>query len=169
MISGHRSHQIGLDVDVWLRPLTERPSALQREAWSSYDLVKGRHDLDEELWAKSAWRAIELAARDDAVARIFVNATIKRKLCEVTPLNDRKWMRKVRPWWGHDSHFHVRLACPAGVPGCVDQAPPPAGDGCGKELKWWFTDEPFTGSSKPRKELEMADLPKACQAVLTAP
>ena len=24
----------------------------------------------------------------------------------------RAWMRKLRPWHGHDDHFHARLACP---------------------------------------------------------
>lgn len=166
MVSGHRSHQIGLDVDIWMRPMTQRPSAQEREMWSSYDVVKGRSTLDRALWDKSAWRAIEIAARDPAVARIFVNATIKRELCANSRGED--WLRKVRPWWGHDSHFHVRLSCPAGVPGCTDQAPPPAGDGCGKELAWWFTDEPYEPSGKKPKELTMADLPQACQAVLDA-
>ena len=166
MKSGHRSHQIGLDVDVWLRPLTVRPDAVARESLSSYDLVKGRYKLDGDLWSKSAWRAIRLAAEDGAVARIFVNAAIKRKLCQVTPVENRGWLRKVRPWWGHDSHFHVRLACPAGVPGCKNQQPPPAGDGCGKELDWWFTDGPYSGTSKPKPKLTLDDLPEQCRAVL---
>ncbi len=169
MKSGHKSHQIGLDADIWLRPLTSRPTAVQREAWSSYDLVKGRRTLDEALFLKSAARAIPIAAADPAVARIFVNATIKRKLCEVTDPANRDWMRKVRPWWGHDAHFHVRLACPAGSPACKDQDPPPAGDGCGEELDWWLTDEPYTGSgSPPKPPLTLADLPEQCTAVVRA-
>ena len=167
MISGHRSHQIGLDVDVWLRPLTSRPDASERENWSSYDVVKGRSTLDRELWEKSSWRAIELAAKDDAVARIFVNATIKRELCRTS--KGEPWLRKVRAWWGHDAHFHVRLSCPANAPNCTNQAPPPAGDGCGKELDWWFTDEPYKPSDKPPpRDITMADLPHACQTVLNA-
>jgi len=167
MISGHRSHQIGLDVDVWLRPLTTRPTAQQRENWSSYDVVKGRATLDKDLWEKSAWRAIELAAKDDAVARIFVNPTIKRQLCRATDGAD--WLRKVRAWWGHDAHFHVRLSCPEGMANCVDQPAPPAGNGCGKELNWWFTGEPYKPSDKPPpRDLIMADLPAACQTVLDA-
>jgi len=149
MISGHRSHQI---------------TASQRENWSSYDVVKGRSTLDKELWEKSSWRAIQLAAEDDAVARIFVNATIKRELCRRS--KGEGWLRKVRAWWGHDAHFHVRLSCPEGMTECVNQAPPPAGDGCGKELDWWFTDEPYAPSDKPPpRDLTMADLPHACQAV----
>lgn len=167
MISGHRSHQSGLDVDIWMRPMTERPNKNQRESWSSYDVVKGRSALDKALWQKSAWRAIELAAQDTAVARIFVNPAIKRELCKTT--SDAPWLNKVRPWWGHDAHFHVRLSCPAHDKECVEQAPPPAGSGCGDELAWWFTDEPYKPSDKPPpKDLTMNDLPKACGWVLGA-
>lgn len=168
MKSGHRSHQTGLDVDIWLRPLTTRPSAQARETLSSYDVVQGRRMLDVALWRKSAAAAIPLAARDPAVARIFVHPVIKRALCHATEGQTRPWMSKVRPWWGHDAHFHVRLSCPANSPQCEDQKPPPAGDGCGASLDWWFTDAPYSGSSSPRKDLTMDDLPPACRAVVAA-
>ncbi len=29
------------------------------------------------------------------------------------------WLSKVRPMYGHDYHFHVRIKCPAGNPGCT--------------------------------------------------
>ena len=166
MVSGHRSHQTGLDVDVWLRPRTGIPTRAQRESVSSTDLVQGRYQLDADAFDRSAWPAIRWAAEDAAVARIFVNAAIKRKLCAITPPGDRAWLRKVRAWWGHDAHFHVRLACPAGSPACVDQPPVPAGDGCGEELAWWFTAEPYDDSGKKPAELTMADLPVACAAVV---
>lgn len=170
MKSGHRSHQTGLDVDIWLRPLTARPDAAARESLSSYDVVKGRRTLDAALWRKSAARAIPLAAADPAVARIFVHPVIKRALCAASEPGARPWMSKIRPWWGHDAHFHVRLACPAGSPDCENQKPPPPGDGCGKELDWWFTDEPYEskGPATPRKDLTLDDLPAACRAVVTA-
>jgi penicillin-insensitive murein DD-endopeptidase len=83
-------------------------------------------------------------------------------------------LRKVLPWWGHHYHFHVRLACPAGSPACLDQDPPPSGDGCDDSLAWWFSDEalnppPPKDPPKPRPEITLADLPEACRAVLDAP
>ncbi len=171
MRSGHRSHQTGLDVDIWLRPLTTRPNTKARETLSSYDVVKGRVTLNEALWAKSSARAIPLAAADPAVARIFVHPVIKRALCRATQPGARPWMNKIRPWWGHDAHFHVRLACPANSPDCKNQQPPPAGDGCGKELDWWFTNEPYKPSdtpTPPKPPLTMADLPPQCRAVAGA-
>ena len=41
---------------------------------------------------------------------------------------DRGWLAKVRPWYGHDDHMHVRLRCPADEPLCRDQDPPPRGE-----------------------------------------
>jgi penicillin-insensitive murein DD-endopeptidase len=103
------------------------------------------------------------------VARIFVNPAIKRALCrEAGP--DRAWLAKIRPWWGHNYHFHVRLSCPRGESECRDQALPPPGDGCGKELDWWFTEEALhPAPSPPRKPLRLADLPQACAALVATP
>jgi penicillin-insensitive murein endopeptidase len=79
-------------------------------------------------------------------------------------------MSKIRPWWGHNYHFHVRLSCPSGDPECRGQAPPPAGDGCGRELDWWFTEEALhPPPSPPAKPLRLADLPRACAALVAAP
>ena len=62
-------------------------------------------------------RIIKAAAEDPKVERIFVNAAIKKALCRSTD-TDRTWLRKVRPMWGHDYHFHIRMSCPAGSPDC---------------------------------------------------
>ena len=71
------------------------------------------------------------------MTRIFVNAAIKKAMCREAG-SDRDWLAKVRPWWGHAEHFHVRIACPPDSPECKPQPPVPAGDGCGHELDYWF-------------------------------
>ena len=170
MVSSHRSHQIGLDADIWLRPPSSmKLSVAEREKISSPSMVAASRLQVNGAWTGVHSQVIEAAARDEAVARIFVNAAIKRRMCESAGEDDSTWLRKVRPWWGHDSHFHVRLHCPdAGA--CVEQDPPPEGDGCDTELDWWFTDEalyppPRAPEDEP-PELMLADLPTACQAVL---
>jgi penicillin-insensitive murein endopeptidase len=166
MNGGHRSHQIGLDADIWLRiPDARRLTPGQREEISSQSVVRPDRMAVNRAWQPAHHALIRLAAQDPVVARVFVNAAIKRALCETEPPGARGWLNKVRAWWGHDSHMHVRLNCPPDASGCVAQEPPPTGDGCGAELDWWFTDEALNPkpATKPRAELTLADLPPACR------
>jgi penicillin-insensitive murein endopeptidase len=175
MLTGHASHQVGLDADIWLTPMPDRElTREEREEMSATNVVaKDRRDVDPKVWTPEHGALIKTAAQDPEVERIFVNAAIKKALCRDAG-SDRGWLHKVRPYWGHDYHFHVRLFCPPGSPDCKPQDPAPAGDGCGKELDWWFTDavlhpKPPPVPPKPKPPLTMADLPAACRQVLTAP
>lgn len=174
MTSGHRSHQIGLDADIWMRPAARLDlSAQAREEASSFSVVSANRREVNGNWTPSHVRILQAAAEDAEVARIFVNAAIKKELCESVPADDRDWLRKVRPWWKHDAHFHVRLSCPDGAVGCVGQAPPPPGDGCDETLDWWFSEEalnpaPRDANAPPPRELTLSDLPPACRNVLEA-
>ncbi len=170
MLTGHGSHQIGLDADIWLTPMpTRRLSTAERDEMSATDVVAADGlEIDPKVWNPSYLKMYRAVAREPQVARIFVNPAIKRELCREAGA-DRAWLAKMRPWWGHNYHFHMRLLCPSGQTECRDQAPPPAGDGCGKELAWWFTAEalhPVPGHAKP---LLMSNLPHACLAVAKAP
>jgi penicillin-insensitive murein endopeptidase len=168
MPSGHASHQIGLDADIWLMPAPHAGlSADERENLSAISVLKkGSRDADPKLLTEDKRMLIYRAANLPGVARIFVAPGIKKALCAIN-WRDRSFLHKLRPWYGHDDHFHVRLACPAGESTCVDQAPPPAGDGCGADLAWWFTPAPYKPStSPPAPPLTLADLPKQCKAVI---
>ena len=162
--SGHASHQSGLDVDIWLQ--------LPKQRWSQQMLLKPQPlDLvaaDGKSVVARHWRPeidslIKLAAKDSEVTRIFVNPAIKKQLCADAGA-DRDWLRKVRPWFQHRAHMHVRLRCPVGSTECQDQAPPPAGDGCGAELQSWFI--PAKPGGKPPVKRETPPLPPACQSLL---
>ena len=181
MITGHASHQVGLDADIWLTPMPDHTlTRKEREEMSATMVVApSRTDVDPKVWTPAHFAVIKAAAQDPDVERIFVNAAIKKALCREAG-SDRGWLHKVRPWWGHDYHFHVRLTCPADSPECKTQPPPGTEDGCGKELNWWFRDAiihpkpppprpPNAPPPKPRPQLTMAALPKACKAVLNAP
>ena len=171
MLTGHASHQIGLDADVWLTEMPRRRlSEREREDISAIPVVEpGPHTVHEEIWTAAHGRLIRRAALDPRVERMFVAPGIKKKLCE-TATGDRSWLRKVRPYYGHNYHFHVRLSCPPGTP-CRSQDPPPAGDGCGEPLDYWFTDTPYKQaepSDEPPKEIMLSQLPAACRKVLQA-
>ncbi len=170
MTFGHRSHQIGLDADIWFRQPPAKPlDRAAREKLAMVSMVAPGGTRVTAAFRNAHIGILRAAATDEDVARIFVNAAIKGELCRRLPPDDRAWLRKIRPWWGHDGHFHVRLACPVGSRSCIDQAPPPPGDGCG-DLAWWFSDEALNprprSPSKPRGELTLGDLPAACRALL---
>ncbi|MBB4101772.1 penicillin-insensitive murein endopeptidase [Allorhizobium borbori] len=178
MKNGHASHQIGLDADIWLTPMPNRRlSADEREKMPFTSMLEPNKFLTiNDKWTPAHARIIMRAASYPEIQRIFVNPAIKKKLCE-TWTGDRNMLGKVRPIYGHDAHFHIRLACPAGSANCKEQASTPTGDDCGKNLAWWFTKEPWAAPKKdpnapppkPPKPVTLADLPKACTAVLASP
>jgi penicillin-insensitive murein endopeptidase len=171
MRTGHASHQIGLDVDLWLTPMPDRRlSGEERESISAVSMLRpGTRTVDTGLFTDVHIALIRRAALDPTVSRIFVHPGIKQAMC-TGGTGDRAWLEKVRPWWGHDAHFHVRLACPPGERMCRDQEPPPPGDGCGADLAWWLTEEPWKPKppGPPAAPLLLADLPAECSAVLRA-
>ncbi|MDV6252809.1 penicillin-insensitive murein endopeptidase [Vibrio sp. EA2] len=169
--SGHSSHQTGLDIDIWLR-LADQPlsyNELQLPKPMSVVDLKGYSILDHR-WDDRHFELIRYAAQNDGVARIFVHPVIKEQLCSQEEGKDRTWLRKVRPWWGHHYHFHVRLSCPDSSRNCVDQAPPPAGDGCGYELASWKPKAvvPVTPSTKKvvAKPKRAKVIPSQCQPLI---
>ncbi len=174
---GHTSHQVGLDVDIWLTPMPDhRLSDQQRNDMPPLFLVApDRKHVNPKTWTPAYPAFVRTAAEQPEVERIFINAAIKKELCRLEGKHHYAWMSKVRPWYGHDDHIHVRLKCPSGSPQCRHQDPVPAGDGCGaKQLAFWFSDrvlhpkiEPHK-KGPPRKQVMLKDLPKACKAVLNA-
>ena len=175
MMTGHASHQIGLDADIWLTSMPDRKlSSEERESISATLLVDEKtHLVKDALWTPAHMRLLRRAASYPEVERILVNPGIKKKLCD-TVKGDRSWLRKIRPFWGHDYHFHMRIGCQPGSPNCKPQEATTPGDGCDKSLAWWFTDEPWRPNKNPdapkaRDLMTMANLPKQCQAVLDAP
>jgi penicillin-insensitive murein DD-endopeptidase len=174
MLGGHASHQVGLDADIWLTPMPKREltRAEREEMMATMAVAADRKDVDPHVWTHGHTEVIKAAAEDPLVERIFVNAAIKKALCREAG-TDRAWLHKVRPWWGHDFHFHVRIRCPADNPACHNQPEPAETEGCGTELNWWFSDGVLhpkpSPPSPPRRGPLMKELPPECRQVLTAP
>jgi penicillin-insensitive murein DD-endopeptidase len=167
MLTGHASHQIGLDADIWLTPMPDTTlSNADREEMSAVDMV--RPDglaVDPAHWSERQAGVIRAAAEAPEVERIFINPAIKKALCERHA--GEPWMSKVEPWWGHNYHMHIRIHCPPGDTACEGQAPVPPGDGCGKSLAWWFSDEALHPKpGKPKPPLTVAQLPAECRQVV---
>ncbi len=179
MLTGHASHQIGLDADIWLTPMPQgRLGHDQRENMPATNMVRPDWmDVNTAAWTASHTRLVLHAARDRRVHRIFVNPAIKVAMCREAGA-DRAGLNKVRPMWGHNYHFHIRMACPDGSETCQDQDAPPDGDGCGKELSDWLATQqkaifapkrPSTGPPpKPKPPMSVDALPAECRQVLVA-
>ncbi len=177
MLTGHVSHQIGLDVDLWMLPADRwNLSVDERESISSISLRRNKGAFTNSKWTQSHFNILKAAASDPRVARIFVFPGAKVRMCKEAK-GDRSWLRKIRPWYGHHYHFHVRLSCPKGARGCVDQNPPPAGDGCDDAQSWVNNilnppppkpRDPNAPKPKPKRELTLGDLPAQCASVLSA-
>jgi penicillin-insensitive murein endopeptidase len=177
MLTGHASHQVGLDADIWLTPMPKRElSRHEREEMSATDVVAdNKLDVDPKVWTRDHVAVIKAAAQEPAVERIFVNAAIKKALCRDAGNGDRSWLSKVRPMYGHNYHFHIRIRCPGGSGECTPQEPPTTAEGCSAgDLAYWFSDpvlhpKPPRTPPKPRPPMTLAQLPPACKQVLLAP
>ncbi len=178
MRDGHASHQLGLDGDIWFTPMPEYTlSTEEREKMEPREMVKDRRTLDRAAWTEAQARLVKRAASYPQVARIFVNPPIKAELCKWAT-GDRSWLAKVRPWYGHTYHFHVRIVCPKGSPGCENQprSAPKDGTGCGQELAHWMGDKPWywmehpeLQAKHPPKPPSLATLPAECRRIAVAP
>lgn len=170
-LTGHRSHQTGLDVDIWY--LLSDVAAMrslrfdERETWSAPSVLFHKSDqINPAQWSIAHGQLLEAAARSPEVERIFVHPGVKRQLCTRKTAHD--WLNKIRPWWGHDDHFHVRLKCPLNNPDCRGQEAIPDGDGCDATLAWWFSEEARQKLAEIRKQPPAPPplLPPLCDAVL---
>ena len=183
MTSGHASHQIGLDVDIWMLPPKRlNLSRTEREEISSISIRTADQSSINENWTDSHFRVLKATAEDPRVDRLFVAAAAKVEMCDKAG-KERQWLQKIRPWYGHYAHFHVRLKCPESATDCITQTPTVAelsngGDGCDASLDWWVTDyveflkkpqPPPKKPAKPKRSVRdyvMAELPPQCGDVL---
>ena len=178
---GHQSHQIGLDVDIWLlQPKSLSLTKKQRDNLESISVRKKNLREVNAHWTLNHAKILKSAAEDDSVDRIFINAPAKIWMCENLS-GHNKWLQKIRPIWGHHSHFHVRLKCPKGSSACVKQQPTVSEisksyNGCDETLYWWVTKaldppdpkkiKPTTKKKKGARDYKMEDLPKQCYKVI---
>src|SRR5260370_40248020 len=81
--SGHASHQIGLDADIWLTPMPDHMlSREDREEMSAVMMVRDhRLDIDPKVFTPGHGLVIRDAAPEPSVQRIFVHAAIKQAPC----------------------------------------------------------------------------------------
>ena len=165
MASGHASHQLGLDVDLWYLAVPGSVARSSRETLEAPSVFK-QGSLDSSRWGLRQERLLKLAASDARVERIFVNPALKLALCATA--GDKTWLAKLRPWSGHDDHFHVRLRCPSASLACWHQEAPPPGDGCQEAvgLAQYFAEQAKLELDKHEPlAVREIKLPQECEAL----
>ena len=188
MTSGHASHQMGLDADIWMLPPQRlNLSRREREDISSVSVRTEDQRGITEHWTPRHAALLRAAASDPRVDRVFVAAAVKIELCRTATPEDTPWLQRIRPIQGHNYHFHVRLRCPRDSRDCETQTPTVAelsngGNGCDASLTWWVTDflnppretnprppDPDTPRRRHPREFTLDDLPRQCTDVVRRP
>jgi len=170
MPDGHSSHQVGLDADIlfWQNPVAtiRKLTEVERELIEPLSLLTSDFSrIDPNKWSPIHAKILKLAASYDNVERIFVNPHIKRKLCGM--YQGEEWLKKIRPWWGHDGHFHVRLRCPDNNPLCESQEPVTEWEGCGVDLAQWFNGDSLREKAEdPAEPRIIRKLPDECLSIV---
>ena len=177
MLTGHASHQIGLDADIWLTPMPNRRlTEKEREEIPATSMLGPDGVLaDPNVFTAAHGRLIRRAASYPEVERVLVHPGIKKALCQ-DPASDKASLAKIRPFWGHHYHMHIRMACPKGSEQCQEQKPVLTDDGCGKEVDDWIAllrrpakpVDPQAKPPPPKPQLTLEQLPAECRIVLEA-
>lgn len=132
--SRHRSHQNGLDVDLGY------PVNTALAASGFLKLVDSGGRINPGLRVPETWALIKAAWNTNSLDRVFVDAKIKRALCEHAKSKGElasngtgsaaELLRRLRPTPGHATHWHLRLKCSKEQPRCRQMGEPPRGSGC---------------------------------------
>lgn len=169
---GHASHQTGLDIDIWFEEREDHLPHSLRESLQTPSVVNPTTGKINQHWHPFYREILFMASQYPETERIFVNPIIKAHLCATE--KDQRWLNKLRPWYGHDSHFHIRLKCPTDAAGCIAQAPIPQGSGCDASLTQWVKDQIQWTTTPPKPKVTSTPkapkvLPIECKAILTQP
>ncbi len=135
-LSQHASHQNGLDADIVYYRMNhgiQEPDAFD-ELQEDF-VIDGR--ITQNFDFVRNWEVMRRLNATGRLDRIFVDKEIKKELCkyakQASPevsaeTSDR--LRKLRPYYNHAHHMHVRFTCPKDSPKCKAQKPIEPGDGC---------------------------------------
>ena len=141
MLTGHTSHQVGLDADIWLTPMPDRILTPQeREDMTAVSMLKDPFSVDPAIFTTMQMKLIRRAASYPQVARIFVHPAIKKALCEHAKRDRqghvlaRQGAALVEPPLPLPYPAHLPARC-----GRLREPEDVSGDnGCGQELTNWY-------------------------------
>lgn len=113
-VSGHASHQNGLDADVYFIRVNDQELGnlvVNGRVSRNFDTIKN-------------YEFIKALVSTNRIRKVFVNRAIKRALCSYSRLQGLEndpLQRKIAIESGHINHVHVRITCPITSPSCREQ------------------------------------------------
>ncbi|HAR43250.1 MAG TPA: penicillin-insensitive murein endopeptidase [Bdellovibrionales bacterium] len=174
MNSMHVSHQAGLNVDIWIQQAEDfSPVEMTLDArenlWARSVLHPGKMELNPEFWSEKKTELLRNIALRKDLNRVLVSPAIKKHLCSrFNTAENTTWLSKVRPWYGHDDHFHLAFNCPEGDLSCIFPKPVTLDNACDATLEWWWSDEAQKLAEAPTEEKPSPALPEQCAGLLIA-
>jgi penicillin-insensitive murein DD-endopeptidase len=132
MHTGHFSHQVGLDADIWLTPMPDRKLTRQEreEMMATVVVAADGRDVDPSVWTPAHAATIKAAAKDPQVSRIFVNPAIKKALCRDDRPRPRVAQKSAGVVWAR-----LPLPCADLLPNGQSRLHIGAADCCGRWLQ----------------------------------
>lgn len=135
-ITGHASHQNGLDVDLayYRNDHREQIDPIGQKGFDESFVFKGR--VSPNFDVARNWEVIKLFYDSGRLNRIFVDEKIKEAIClyadSIGEIRTREeTLKRLRPYPNHDDHMHVRITCPKESMKCESQEPiQDLGSGC---------------------------------------
>jgi penicillin-insensitive murein endopeptidase len=133
-ISGHVSHQNGLDVDVAFLRVDQTEQDPERTDGFREIFVRGGK-LTANFDLRRNWDYAKILIGTGRVQRLFVGEVVKKEMCKFVKsvgelTTEAETMRRIRVVAGHTDHYHIRLTCPRNSPNCRAQEEVPATTGC---------------------------------------
>ncbi|MDO9182741.1 MAG: penicillin-insensitive murein endopeptidase [Bacteriovorax sp.] len=132
---GHASHQNGLDADIVYLRRNKYVQSPDASNWDEDFISNSRPS--KNFNTERNFLLFKFLVKNAAVPRIFVDASIKKLLCqfakdngEITHPETIATLRALRPQDLHRTHFHLRMNCPVNDHECVLQSAPQSGSGC---------------------------------------
>jgi|GEM_PF-1298392 Murein endopeptidase len=144
-LSGHASHQMGVDVDVvyYFKDVT-KPKLFLHAIANGQKRAKAA-SIDPDFMVEEQWKLLKHTVSLQWTDRIFVHPKIKAAFCQLAekngelkndtnPFGASETLRRLRPEFNHGDHFHLRtlMRCNKEDRRCQPMAPPAAGTGCDK-------------------------------------
>ena len=170
MITGHASHQVGLDADIWLTPMPNRRlSRNEREEMSAVMMVRqDRLDIDPQVWTPS-----HLAGDPRRGAGAERRAHLRQRRDQEGAVPRSQGRPQLAVEGAADVRPRLSFPYPHQLPGGQPRMRAPAGaaesEGCSAgDLAYWFSDsvlhpKPPKEPPKPKPPMTLAELPAACR------